>query len=82
MKNKETNANYDIVDGLFKDKWITPQIKSFIDNQDVNVVQYRNYYFGMQIYGMMFEKVGLDEMFELLFDPERIVKYFEDNIIK
>ena len=44
---KDNNLTVEETDQLIKAKWMTPNIKSFINNSEIEVSQYRNYYFGM-----------------------------------
>lgn len=78
---KNNNVSLEETDILIRENWMNPNIKSFIDQSYIKVSHYRNYYLGMQLYGKIYEDIGLSNLFDLLLNPDKLVIYFEQNII-
>jgi|GEM_PF-2935051 len=81
IRIKTKQLNHSEVGSIIKEKWLTPNIVSFIDSSELNVTHYRNYYLGMQLFGFIYDRVGLSKMFDMLLNPSYLVNFIEKNIV-
>ncbi len=72
---KTGKLNKTEVDKLLMDYWVTPNIV-LATGEVIEPMHYRSYYFGNELFGSIYDRIGLEGMFEILDQPDRILQEF------